>query len=252
MMVSTCLAFLMHCSPTTTAYQDNSIKPYSQEFIRIGKLFKVKAIESKVRQTKVTVEAMENKNLGKCFYYFNEVIFNKKFFSKLSVENKEELVFHEFGHCILNQIEHSPDGIMRPAGLYNPELYRQNYKVLINKLFGCKTGDCVDIQWDPNKYKSSNKEKQLTKADILNNKHAVVRFTATWCPPCKALAPIFDEVAAAHPDVVVYVVDVDQNQDLARDMNIRGIPTMVQIKDGAVTDTKVGAQPKPVVEGLFK
>ena len=103
-MVSTCLAFLMHCSPTTTAYQDNSIKPYSQEFIRIGKLFKVKAIESKVRQTKVTVEAMENKNLGKCFYYFNEVILNKKFFSKLKEAQLDSKLKHKHVSLHLTQI----------------------------------------------------------------------------------------------------------------------------------------------------
>ena len=92
----------------------------------------------------------------------------------------------------------------------------------------------------------------MTKADVLNNKHAVVRFTATWCPPCKALAPIFDEVAAANPDVVTYVIDVDQNMDLARDMGVRGLPTMIQIKDNAVSTSLVGLQSKTEVEKLFK
>ncbi len=242
----------MHCSPTSNAFQDDRVKPHVENFISIGKKFNIPNIEAKVRQTKITFGKLGKNHLGICYYNFDEIILSEKDWNKLPVENRDEVIVHEFGHCILNEMHNTLTGIMRPAGLYDPIYYKHNYKILINELFGCKTGDCVDIKWDDNIYRSSNKGKQVTKADILNNKHAVVRFTATWCPPCKALAPIFDEVAAAHPDVVTYVVDVDENQDLARDMNIRGIPTMIQIKDNAIADTKVGAQPKTVVEGLFK
>jgi thioredoxin 1 len=242
----------MHCSPTTNAFQDDRVKPYVDNVIRIGEQFNIPNIETKVRQTKITFGKLGKNHLGICYYNFNEIILSEKDWNRLPPENREEVFIHEIGHCVLGIIGHSNTGIMRASGLYNPVYYKHHYNMLMNELFVGRNEKRVHIKWNGSKYKSSYKENFVTKEQILNNKHAVVRFTATWCPPCKALAPIFDEVAAEHPDVVVYVVDVDQNQDLARDMNIRGIPTMIQIKDGAVTDTKVGAQPKPVVEELFK
>lgn len=249
MVFSTCLALLMHCAPTSNAFHDNRAKPYVDEFVKISKQFDP-TLEAKVRQTKITFGKLGKNHLGICYYNFNEIILSEKDWGKLPVENREEVIFHELGHCVLGYIAHTNEGIMRPAGLYNPVYYRFNYDYLINELFD-KT-KYRNIQWNPEKYRSLNKEKQLTKTDILNNKHAVVRFTATWCPPCKALAPIFDEVASGHPDVVTYVIDVDQNKDLASEMGIRGLPTMLQIKDGKVEATLVGAQPKPEVEKLFK
>lgn len=92
----------------------------------------------------------------------------------------------------------------------------------------------------------------MTFEEITAEPKAVLRFTATWCPPCKALAPIFDEVAAEHPDVKTFVIDVDQHGELAQKFGIKGIPTMMRIENGSVTLQKTGAQPKPEVEELFK
>lgn len=243
----------MNCSPTTTAFQENRIRPFIDEYIRIGKLFKIDNIEQLTRSTKVTVKPTNlRNNYGVCYPYLNEIILDNKDFYTLPVENQEELMFHELTHCVLGIMGHTESGIMRAAGLYNPVVYKHNYNILINELFGCDAGDCVKIEWDNNKYKALHKEKLVTKEDIMNNKHAVVRFTASWCPPCKALAPIFDEVAAENPDVVTYVIDVDKNRDLASEMGIKGLPTMIKIKDNKVEKTLVGAQAKPEVEKLFK
>jgi thioredoxin 1 len=140
---------------------------------------------------------------------------------------------------------------MQAKGMLGQEYYTTHYNFLVNQLFGCDESPCFETKYDYRKYPKA-KEQPLTIAEILNNKHAVVRFTATWCPPCKALAPVFDEVAAAHPDVKVYVIDVDQHQDIARDLNVRGIPTCMAIRDNKVDSTIVGNQPKPELEKLFK
>ena len=241
----------MNCAPTSYRRHDNELAKFANEFIKIGQKFNIKNLEHKVRQIEIRLGELEASQFAVCYPYFNEVVVNIDGWEELPIENKEEIVFHELTHCALGKLEHLDYGIMKESGLHSPSYYRNKYKSLINNLFDCETSNCVEITWDQYKY-GIPKGKQLTKADILNNKHAVVRFTATWCPPCKALAPIFDEVAAAHPDVKVYVVDVDVNQDLAREMNIRGIPTMIQIKDNSVTDTRVGAQTKEKVEELFK
>lgn len=92
----------------------------------------------------------------------------------------------------------------------------------------------------------------MTYEEITTEPNAVLRFTATWCPPCKALAPIFDEVAAEHPDMKVYVIDVDQNQEIAAKFGIKGIPTVMKIEAGSVKLQRSGAMPKEEVTKFFK
>jgi thioredoxin 1 len=92
----------------------------------------------------------------------------------------------------------------------------------------------------------------MTYEEITSADKAVLRFTATWCPPCKALAPIFDEVAAEHPDMKTFVIDVDQYGDIAQKFGIKGIPTLMRIESGSVKLQTSGAQPKPEVEKFFK
>lgn len=243
------LFILFIASPSNRAYQDKKVEPFIIEFIRLGKLFKIEDIEKRTKELKIRFAKINKKELANCSYYYGEITINTEHWDKLPIENKEEVVFHELGHCVLNQRYHTDFGIMKAAGLYDPEFYKEEYEYLINQLF--KSKEYVKLEWIKNKYQSS-KEHKLTKAELLNNEHAVARFTATWCPPCKALAPIFDEIASSHPDVKVYVIDVDQNQDLARDMGIRGIPCMVDIRNNKVNNTLVGNQPKPEIEKLFK
>lgn len=92
----------------------------------------------------------------------------------------------------------------------------------------------------------------MTFEEITSADKAVIRFTATWCPPCKALAPIFDEVAAEHPEMKTFVVDVDQYPDITQKFGVRGIPTLMRIESGSVKMQTSGAQPKPEVEKFFK
>lgn len=92
----------------------------------------------------------------------------------------------------------------------------------------------------------------MTFEEIKAEPKAVLRFTATWCPPCKALAPIFNEVAAEHPEMKVYVVDADEYPEILQKFGVRGIPTLMRIENGSVTIQKSGAMPKPEVEEFFK
>lgn len=72
------------------------------------------------------------------------------------------------------------------------------------------------------------------------NKLILVDFFATWCGPCKMLAPVLEEVSESYPEVTFVKVDVDNDEALARRYNISVIPTLVLLRNGEVLKTSVG------------
>ena len=77
---------------------------------------------------------------------------------------------------------------------------------------------------------------------VGSNKPVLVDYWAEWCGPCKMVAPILEEVASDMSDkLTVGKVDVDENQELAAQLNIMSIPTLVLFKDGEVVDQAIGA-----------
>ena len=72
----------------------------------------------------------------------------------------------------------------------------------------------------------------------------LVDFWATWCGPCRMVAPIVEELADEFPEVKVYKVDVDENQELALANKVASIPTFLLYKDGEVIKKIVGAVSK--------
>ncbi|WP_018664921.1 thioredoxin [Heyndrickxia acidiproducens] len=78
-------------------------------------------------------------------------------------------------------------------------------------------------------------------------------FWATWCGPCKMIAPVLEEIDSEMGDQVKIVkVDVDENQETASKYGIMSIPTLVVMKDGQQVDKVIGYQPKEALEELVK
>jgi thioredoxin 1 len=82
---------------------------------------------------------------------------------------------------------------------------------------------------------------------------AVVDFWATWCAPCRMIAPMVEQLATEYAGKVkVAKLDVDNNPRTSALFNVRSIPTILFFKDGKVIDQVVGAVPRPQLEAKFK
>lgn len=87
---------------------------------------------------------------------------------------------------------------------------------------------------------SNNFDKLVSNA----SKPVLVDFWASWCGPCKMMAPIIDDIAREITSIDVYKCDVDVNQKLAMKYGVSSIPTFILFKDGMAIKTIVGAMPK--------
>ena len=95
--------------------------------------------------------------------------------------------------------------------------------------------------------------KQDFETKVVNDPVAVVDFSATWCGPCRMLAPVLEKVSDELGDKVkFYNVDVDDDAQLAAGFFISSVPTVLLLKNGRVADRFVGFRPGPAIRSWIE
>lgn len=97
------------------------------------------------------------------------------------------------------------------------------------------------------KITKENFEEVVLKAD----KKVLLDFWATWCGPCRMIAPFVEEIAEEREDILVGKIDVDEERDLAISFGIASIPTLVVMEKGEKKGQMLGFRPKADIEKLL-
>jgi thioredoxin 1 len=96
-------------------------------------------------------------------------------------------------------------------------------------------------------YANANNFKDLSAKGVV-----VVDFYADWCAPCRMIGPVLEQISAENDDITIVKVNVDENQSLAIEHGIRGIPALLVLKDGKQVASRAGFMPKDALVDWIK
>ena len=98
-----------------------------------------------------------------------------------------------------------------------------------------------------------NVNKNNFEPEVLQSgKPVLVDFWASWCGPCRMVAPLVEEIAQEREDIKVVKINVDEEPELAAKFQIMSIPTLMVFKDGQITNQALGALPKHQILSLLE
>ena len=114
----------------------------------------------------------------------------------------------------------------------------------------CVSLSCAELSYD---FTLQDLEDRPISLSDYRGKVVFLDFWATWCGPCRMVAPIIEELANKYDGkIVVGKCDVEDNEELAAEFGIRNIPTILFFKNGEVVDKIIGAQSKSKFEEKFE
>ena len=88
---------------------------------------------------------------------------------------------------------------------------------------------------------------------LSNEKLVVADYTATWCGPCRVVAPLIDQLASEYSDrATVIKIDIDENKDMAKKYGIRSIPAVLVFRDGEVVESLFGSKPYETYSNILE
>lgn len=97
-----------------------------------------------------------------------------------------------------------------------------------------------------------NISKENFQTEVINSdKPVLLDFWAPWCGPCRMVVPIVEEISQERPDIKVGKVNVDEQQELARQFRVTSIPTLVVMKGGEAVNRAMGARPKSQILAML-
>jgi thioredoxin len=96
-------------------------------------------------------------------------------------------------------------------------------------------------------------EAEFQSEVIASTVPVVIDFFAVWCGPCRMITPVLEDLSKTYAGKLKFVkVDIDEAPAIAEQLSVANVPTLMIFKDGQEVDRRVGAAPKPVLDGWIK